>query len=84
MIRYGLSALSLIGTLFFPWGYTLILTIIASYVVPVTALLVGILYDILYHVPGAYPIPATIIGALISLTMIVARRFVQTYIADFS
>lgn len=84
MIRYAVPVLALIGVFFFPWGYTLFLALIASYLFPVVAVLIGILYDVLYYSPNAYPVPATVFGAVISVSMLFVRRFVSTYITDFS
>ncbi len=84
MIRYAIPSLAVFGVFFFPWIYTLLLALVASYLFPVAALLIGILYDVVYYVPGAYPVPASVIGAAISIFMLFARRFVSKYVADFS
>jgi hypothetical protein len=50
--------MSILGIFVFPWKFTLLLTTVVSFYVPVFALLMGIFYELLYgtglHIPYVF------------------------------
>lgn len=83
MMRILFSLLAIASAFLFPYPATLILSFVAGLFVPVIPLIVGILVDLYYHVPGASPLPfATLIGASVSIAAVLVRRFVKARIID--
>ncbi len=78
MIRIALVLLALAAPFFMPWAYAVMLAIAASAFIPPVALIVGILFEILYGI-GAVPY-AFIIGAVGMALMYGVRSFVKARI----
>ena len=76
MLRIASCALAVIGVLAFPWPLTLVFAGVAALFIPPLALLFGVLVDILYFVPGAYPVP---LGTLLGLTGFLIALMVQGF-----
>lgn len=65
LLRVSSLLLAAIGIVAFPWPLTLFFICIAALFVPQLALLFGVLIDILYFVPGAFPVPLfTVLGLI--------------------
>lgn len=81
MIRIVLVVLSLFSPFFFPWPLTLLITLAAAFFVPCIALVVGVLIDVLYFVPGSALAPvASLLGLLGFVFMFFVHRFWKTRI----
>lgn len=81
VIRLSSIALALIGLVAFPWPLAASFAFIAALFVPPFALLFGVLTDVLYFVPGAYPVPlATLLGLVGFMVAEVVHGFVKTRI----
>ncbi|MEK7511201.1 MAG: hypothetical protein AAB582_03120 [Patescibacteria group bacterium] len=81
LVRASTILLALVGVVAFPWPLTVVFVFIAALFLPPLALLCGVLYDILYFVPGAYPFPlATLLGLAGFLVAEVVHGFVKTRI----
>ena len=79
MIFRSLAIVALVSPFFFPWTYTVAITIIVMFRYPSIALAVGLELDALYFVPGAASVPlATAWGALAMVFAWLIRRFVRT------
>lgn len=76
-VLFFIAALS--APFFFPASISIILAALASFFIPLAALSVGILYDLLYLPGGHFPYGLFwgVIGTLIALGV---RRFVETRI----
>ena len=83
MTRFAplLVILAAISLFFFPWPLTTTLVLLASPVVPVAPLALGLSADALYRTPGVFPL-ATLLGACASLLALFVRtRLTQGVIA---
>jgi len=81
LLRISSLILALVGIFSFPWALALSFAFIASLFTPPLALLFGVLMDVLYFVPGAYPIPLfTLIGLAGFLIALSVQSFVKTRI----
>ena len=78
MIRIALIALALVTPFFMPWQFAVLISLIASYFLPPVALIVGVLFEVLY---GTATIPyALILGVVAMLFMYGVRSFVRARI----
>ncbi len=65
MIRAILTYFTFISAVLFPWPFTAILALIASFTEPLVPLAVGIFADTLYYAPHSYVLPFfTLYGAV--------------------
>jgi hypothetical protein len=78
MIRAVLIAFAFLSVLWFPYPLTLALSFLAACFFPPTALLVGILADLLYWT-GGLP-TATLAGLLLSGIAFFVQRFIKARI----
>lgn len=80
MLRVLLVLLSLLAPFFVPWPFALLLGLIASYFVPPLAVVLGVLFEVLY---GAGGIPyAALIGAVSCAILYGVRHIVKARIMD--
>lgn len=83
MIRGALTFLTLASVVFFPWPFTIILAIAASFMEPLVPLVAGIFADTLYYTPQAqaYALPIfTLYGAACAAIAFIVRNRVMTSI----
>ena len=81
MTRLAALILSAIGVVAFPWPLTAAFVTIAAVFVPPVMLLCGVLMDILYYVPGAYPVPLyTILGLVGFIIAEIVHSFMKARI----
>jgi hypothetical protein len=81
MIRIPALILAAIGTVAFPWPLTAVFVMIAALFVPPVMILFGVLMDILYYVPGAYPVPLyTILGLVGFIIAEIVHSFMKARI----
>jgi len=74
MIRGTLTILSFVSTVFFPWSFTMLLTLGASFFEPLVPLAVGLFADTLYYAPQSGGLPVfTLYGALITVLAFFVR-----------
>ena len=78
MIRGVLFFAAVLSAFVFPWPFTALLALIASYFFAPSALIVGLLIEALYN-PGHLPL-ASILGLAASCFMYVVRRVAKTRI----
>lgn len=78
MIRALVIIFALIAPFLFPWPFTVVLALSASYFFPPIALVVGAIAELMY---GTGPVPYVFIGSGIAfLVMAGVRRFVKARI----
>lgn len=77
--KIALPLLAIVGVFTLPWKLTLLLSALAALYFPPTALLIGILADILYY-PGTGLPTASLYGAGIALAAAGVRWFAETRI----
>mgnify|MGYP003421979206 CR=1 FL=1 len=83
MIRVVVVVAAIFSPFLFPYPATLLFSFAASLYFPLAGVLLGVLTDLLYYVPGAsaFSLPVgTISGALISGGALLVRRFVKARI----
>ncbi len=81
MIRVVLVFAALLSPFLFPFPVTLLLMFAAATFLPVAALVVGILVDVLYYSPEASFLPVGVLsGAVLALLGLLVRRFVKARI----
>lgn len=81
MVRIAALILSAIGIVAFPWPLTVVFVGVAALFVPPVMLLAGVLMDILYYVPGAYPVPLyTILGLVGFIIAEIVHSFMKARI----
>lgn len=81
ILRFVIILGALLSSFLFPYPMTLVLSFAASVYVPWIAFMIGLMNDALYLVPHDGRIPtATILGALVSLSALVVRRFIKARI----
>lgn len=70
-----------IGVIAFPWPLTAAFVVVSALFVPPVILLAGVLVDILYYVPGAYPVPLyTILGLIGFIIAEIVHSFMKARI----
>ena len=80
MLHVLLVLLALLAPFFVPWPFALVLGLIASYFVPPLAVVLGVLFEVLYGVGG---VPyAALIGAISCGLLYGVRHIVKTRIMD--
>lgn len=80
-MRISALILTAVGVVAFPWPLTVAFAVIASLFVPPVILLAGVLMDILYYVPGAYPVPLyTILGLVGFIIAEIVHSFMKARI----
>lgn len=81
MLRITALLLAAIGIIAFPWQLTMVFVTIAALFIPPIMLLFGVLMDILYYVPGAYPVPLyTILGLVGFIIAEIVHSFMKARI----
>lgn len=81
MLRTVFLLLAAISTVAFPAAVTAVLVVCAALFVPSAMLLAGVLMDILYYVPGAYPVPLyTILGLVGFIIAEIVHSFMKARI----
>ncbi len=79
MIRILFLILALVAPFFFPWPVAALLAFIATFLFPFAGIVLGMLFDLLYFLPGAAFIPyGTLFGAAATAFVLVVQRFVKT------
>jgi len=78
MVRTILIVLALITPFVMPWQFALIVGVAASYFVPPLALVLGVLFEVLYGA-GGFP-TALVAGIIICALMFGVRHFVKARI----
>lgn len=79
MVRIIVIGTAFLSVFFFPYAITSILSGIASLYFPPTAILVGVLTDLLYYMPPGIP-SASLAGIALSGTAFLVRRFIKARI----
>lgn len=80
-MRIVIPLLAGISLLILPWPIAALLMLPAAYVLPVAGLLLGVLADLLYFVPGAALVPLfSLYGLAIGVGAIFVRRFMKARI----
>lgn len=82
MIRPVGTVLAFLSAVFFPWPFTLGITLLMSLVEPLVPLSIGLFVDTLYYVPDGHPPVFMLLGALITLTAFFVRARLKTSIID--
>lgn len=81
MMRAPVILLGVLAPFFFPWYLGAALAFLASVYLPPLALFLGVLYDVLYFVPGASLLPlGTVAGILVFFCALLVHTFVKTRI----
>ncbi len=81
IVRVAIVILAALGVLWFPWPLTLLLILASGVVVPVSALVLGIAVDVLYHPFSFAVVPyGVLIGVLAYVCGTLVRRFVASRI----
>lgn len=79
MIRGIFTIFSLVSVIVFPWPFTVMLAVIASFMEPLVPLAVGIFADTLYYTPQTSIVPLfTLYGAVCTLTAFFVRSRLRT------
>ncbi len=83
MIYITFFVTAILSSFIFPWQYTAMLTIIASWRYPLAALAVGIEFDILYMIPYGrfFPI-GTITGGITTTGMFFIKYVIKRYVRN--
>lgn len=77
MLRISAILLAAVGIVAFPWPLAAAFAAIAALFFPPLALIWGVLTDVLYYTPGAYPVPLyTILG----LAGFIVAEFVHGFV----
>jgi len=80
LLRTVLVLLSLLAPFFVPWPFAVVLGLIASYFVPPVAVVLGVMFEVLYGVGG---VPyAALAGAIACALLYGVRRFVKARIME--
>ena len=77
MLRLSATLLALAGIVAFPWPLAASFVMIAALFAPSLALIAGVAMDILYYVPGAYPVP---LFTLLGLAGFIVAHFVHGFV----
>lgn len=81
MMRVCITLFALLSPFWFPYPYTLFLSLVASIFFVPAGFLVGLLTDVLYGSSVFLALPtATLVGAGISLVGFVVHRFIEARI----
>ena len=81
MLRISALILAAVGTVAFPWPLTAAFVVVAALFVPPVMLLTGVLMDMLYYVPGAYPVPLyTLLGLVGFIIVEIVHSFMKARI----
>lgn len=77
--RVAIVLLAALGVLWFPWPLTLVLIVVSGVAVPISALVLGIAVDVLYH-----PFSLTVLpyGVLVGTGAYVAGTLVRRFVAS--
>lgn len=75
-MRISIIALSFLSPFFFPFVVTLMLSLVASFFIPLLSLVFGVLYDCLFYTSGTVPY-GTLLGASGFVIMLFVRQFVE-------
>lgn len=79
IVRVAIVILAALGVLWFPWPLTLVLIIASGMVFPLSALVLGLTVDMLYH-----PFSFTVVpyGVLVGVAAYVGGTFVRRFVAS--
>lgn len=77
MLRLSATLLALVGIVAFPWPLAASFVMIAALFVPPLALIAGVLIDVLYFVPGAFPAP---LFTMLGLAAFIVAEFVHGFV----
>ncbi|MES2668627.1 MAG: hypothetical protein V4644_02985 [Patescibacteria group bacterium] len=79
MLRAALLLIAFLSFFLFPWQVSVALLFSASLLIPPAGLLLGIIGDLVYYVPGASLLPfLTLWGACATAFALLVHRFVKT------
>lgn len=79
MIRGVLTIGTFISVIFFPWSFTVLLAIVASFLEPLIPLAVGLFADTLYYSPHVNLVPLfTLLGTLVTSIAFFVRSRIRT------
>lgn len=74
---------ALISLFIFPWQVSLVAIFLAALSLPPAGLMLGLLADVVYFVPGAAFVPYfSLLGLVASVLAALVHRFVKTRIMD--
>ncbi len=79
MIRALTLLFALSAPFLFPAPISIVFAVIAAFFIPLSALSVGLLHDMLYLSDGQFPM-GILLGVLGTLIALLVRRFVETRI----
>jgi hypothetical protein len=78
MMRYGFLIATFLSLVWLPWPITLALMIVSSVSFPLSGIVFGVLFDMIYAPVGALGIPLGVLwGGVASLLGYVLSRFMQ-------
>lgn len=77
MLRLSATLLALVGMVAFPWPLAASFVMIAALFAPPLALVAGVVADVLYYVPGAFPVP---LFTLLGLLGFIVAQFVHGFV----
>ena len=77
--RLGSLVAALLSLFWFPWPLTVSLMVLSGFLFPPSALLLGVIAEVLYY-PGQGYFWATLTGACIMMLSIAVRHFMKTRI----
>ncbi|MDO8593391.1 MAG: hypothetical protein Q7R59_00635 [bacterium] len=81
MMRGTLTILSFVSAVLFPWPFTALLALAASFTEPLVPLAAGLFADTLYYAPQAHVLPLfTLYGALLTALAFFVRDRLKTSI----
>ena len=80
-MRWILTLFSLVSVVFFPWPFTALLALFASFTEPLVPLAVGLFADTLYYAPSVSTVPFfTLTGAALTIVALLVRSRLRTSI----
>lgn len=79
MMHGILTLFTFVSVIFFPWIFSVLLTLAVSFLEPLIPLAVGLFADTLYYSPSAYVVPLyTLLGAAATLIALFVRSRLRT------
>lgn len=80
-MRYGILVATFLSLVWLPWPLTLLLMIISSISIPLSGIVFGVLFDMVYAPVGAVGIPLGVLwGGTASLVGYTLSRFIRARI----
>lgn len=81
MMRYVVLLATFLSLVWFPWPITVVLMVVSSIFVPLSGIVFGVLFDMVYAPVGAVSMPLGVLwGSAASLAGYIISRFIRTRI----